>query len=59
MQEDKKEMGNLQAIKLYFGMTLEEMKVEVLPLSEAERAELGAACREVLKAEQTGQACVA
>lgn len=54
--QEKNEIGNLQAIKQYFGLTLQEMKAEVLPLSEAERAELGDLSREALQGAATGEA---
>ena len=52
---DNNEMGNLQAIKKFFGMTMEEMKTHVLRLSEEEKEELGRLSRDALKAEEIGE----
>jgi len=56
---EKKEIGNLIAIKQYFGMTMEETRAEAQTLSEEERVELGGLCREALKAEETAEMCTA
>ena len=45
----ERHLSNLQAIKRYFGITLDEMKAEVRDLSAQDREELGALCREALE----------
>lgn len=47
---ERHHLSNLQAIKRYFSITLDEMKAEIRDLSEQEREELGTLCRKALEA---------
>ena len=41
-------LSNLQAIKKYFDMTLDEMRAEMKVLTQEDKNEMGALCREAL-----------